>query len=162
VVVQRGSPLVSQLQLPQGVPALLVAVRGLVLGRAHITQFGGHDIWEEEVRRLVVLRCCAVLEVSRLLHMHSIPVSRCLGGGGYDAAAASCIADSPQVMAYLRRFKVLSTGEAQQQRSAGSGGGRAAAASDDDGGSTDEEGGQVRRCADCSGCAALAEGPAGL
>jgi hypothetical protein len=32
------------------VPALLVAVQGSLLGKAHITQFGGHDIWEEEVR----------------------------------------------------------------------------------------------------------------
>jgi hypothetical protein len=48
-VVQRGSPLVSRLQLPQGVPALLVALQGSLLGKAHITQFGGHDIWEEEV-----------------------------------------------------------------------------------------------------------------
>jgi hypothetical protein len=49
VVVQRGSPLVSRLQLPQGVPALLVVLHGLVAGKAHISQFGGHDIWEEEV-----------------------------------------------------------------------------------------------------------------
>jgi hypothetical protein len=63
VVVQRGSPLVARLQLPQGVPALLVAVQGSLLGKAHITQFGGHDIWEEEVRfvayrsMLCVYRC---------------------------------------------------------------------------------------------------------
>lgn len=67
VVVQRGSALVARLQLPQGVPALLVALQGLVLGKAHISQFGAHDIWEEEVRWLgsvelrssnQVLGCC--------------------------------------------------------------------------------------------------------
>lgn len=101
VVVQRGSPLVSRLQLPQGVPALLVVLHGLVAGKAHISQFGGHDIWEEEV------------------------------------------------MAYLRRFKVLSTGDAQQQRSSAARGG------DDDGddrSSEDEDGQAEGRGAPCEVC----------
>jgi hypothetical protein len=50
-VVSRGSPLVCQLQLPHGVPALLVAKHCALLGKAHIQQFGGADIWEEEVSR---------------------------------------------------------------------------------------------------------------
>ncbi|KAF8070999.1 hypothetical protein HT031_001080 [Scenedesmus sp. PABB004] len=49
VVVARGTPLVARLQLPGGVPALLVARDGALLGRAQLSQFGGHDIWEEEV-----------------------------------------------------------------------------------------------------------------
>lgn len=49
VVVSRRTPLVGCLQLPQGVPALLVCREGSVLGKAHISQFGAHDIWEEEV-----------------------------------------------------------------------------------------------------------------
>ncbi|WIA31803.1 hypothetical protein OEZ86_002671 [Tetradesmus obliquus] len=104
VVVQRGSALVARLQLPQGVPALLVALQGLVLGKAHISQFGAHDIWEEEV------------------------------------------------MAYLRRFKALSTGDAQQ-RPARPGASSAAAASDDENGSSDEEDTQADgRDAPCEVC----------
>ncbi|KAF6256722.1 hypothetical protein COO60DRAFT_84517 [Scenedesmus sp. NREL 46B-D3] len=89
VVVQRGSPLVSRLQLPLGVPALLVAVQGSLLGKAHITQFGGHDVWEEEV------------------------------------------------LAYLRRFKVLSAGDAQPRLGHSVAGARVAG--DDDGNSSSEE-----------------------
>lgn len=48
-VVSRGTPLVAQLQLPHGIPALLVVKHGAVLGKAHINQFGGADIWSEEV-----------------------------------------------------------------------------------------------------------------
>jgi len=50
-VVSRGTPLVAQLQLPHGIPALLVVKHGAVLGKAHINQFGGADIWSEEVRQ---------------------------------------------------------------------------------------------------------------
>jgi hypothetical protein len=52
-VVPRGSRLPSELALPGGVPALLVARGGVVLGKAHISQFGGQDIWGEQVRRTV-------------------------------------------------------------------------------------------------------------
>eukprot|EP00775_Hariotina_reticulata_P009687 gene9687-9845_t len=49
VVVSRHSPLVAQLQLPHGVPALLVGRQGAVLGKAPLAAFGrGADIWEEE------------------------------------------------------------------------------------------------------------------
>jgi hypothetical protein len=48
-VVSRNSPLVAQLQLPHGLPALLVAKHCAVLGKAHIHQFGGADVWDEEV-----------------------------------------------------------------------------------------------------------------
>lgn len=49
-LVSRSSPLIAQLQLPHGVPALLVAKHCALLGKAHINQFGGADIWEEQVR----------------------------------------------------------------------------------------------------------------
>jgi hypothetical protein len=50
-----------------------------------------------------------------------------------------------QVLAYLRRFKVLSTGDSQQQPTSAAAGGRGGAASDDDDGSSEEEGVQVSR-----------------
>lgn len=50
-VVSRSSPLIAQLQLPHGIPALLVAKHCALLGKAHIDQFGGADIWDEEVRQ---------------------------------------------------------------------------------------------------------------
>lgn len=57
-VVSRNSPLVATLQLPHGVPALLVAKHGAVLGKAHIHQFGGGaDIRDEEVRGKGVSMC---------------------------------------------------------------------------------------------------------
>jgi hypothetical protein len=49
-VVSRSSPLIAQLQLPRGIPALLVAKHCALLGKAHTNQFGGADIWDEEVR----------------------------------------------------------------------------------------------------------------
>lgn len=55
---------------------------------------------------------------------------------------AACLAVALQVMAYLRRFKVLSTGDAQQ-RPARPDASSAAAASDDENGSSDEEDTQV-------------------
>jgi hypothetical protein len=69
VVVQRGSPVVSRLHLPQGVPALLVALQGSLLGKAHITQFGGHDIWEEEVW-LCAKSFCATLSCTSTVQVH--------------------------------------------------------------------------------------------
>jgi hypothetical protein len=52
--VSRGSSarLAAELGLPHGVPALLVAKGGALLGKAHISQFGGaDDVWDEQVRR---------------------------------------------------------------------------------------------------------------
>lgn len=53
VVVSRNTALVTLLQLPHGVPALLVCKDGGLLGKASIQQFGQHDIWEEEVCMMV-------------------------------------------------------------------------------------------------------------
>eukprot|EP00879_Flechtneria_rotunda_P014721 GHRR01015383.1.p2 GENE.GHRR01015383.1~~GHRR01015383.1.p2 ORF type:complete len:195 (+),score=70.28 GHRR01015383.1:712-1296(+) len=49
VLTSQQSPVVAQLQLPHGVPALLVGRDGCLLGKAHLSQFGRDDIWEEEV-----------------------------------------------------------------------------------------------------------------
>jgi hypothetical protein len=50
-----------------------------------------------------------------------------------------------QVLAYLRRFKVLSTGDSQQRPTSAAAAGRGGPASDDDDSSTEEDGGQVRK-----------------
>lgn len=72
-VVSRSSPLAAQLQLPHGVPALLVAKHGALLGKAHIDQFGGADIWEEEVRQscvdAVLVHGCSMLQT---MCMHDV------------------------------------------------------------------------------------------
>jgi hypothetical protein len=145
-VVSRSSPLAAQLQLPHGVPALLVAKHGAVLGKAHIDQFGGADIWEEEVRwqssvDAALVHGCCMLHVDR----HSArdradqlgpmmrPGSVALCGHTNSVACRAVLSVCLQVLSYLRRFKVLSAGG-----SAESGTSRAAAAQH--GGSSDDDG----------------------
>lgn len=60
-VVSRNTPLAAQLELPRGLPALLVVKHGVVLGKAHISQFGDStDIWDEEVRNAHLVESCSL------------------------------------------------------------------------------------------------------
>lgn len=152
-VVSRSSPLAAQLQLPHGVPALLVAKHGAVLGKAHIDKFGGADIWEEEVRPscvgAVLVHGCFMLQIMCVHDVRERPgqvgcwlcVKTSMGFTVLVVLVACravlwvCL----QVLSYLRRFKALSAGG-----SADSGTSRAASqhgGSSDDGGSggSDEE-----------------------
>lgn len=98
VVVSRSSGIAAQLQLPHGVPALLVCRDGAVLGKAALHQFGQHDIWEEEV--LAYLKRFKVLSAgSSTANGTSRSAAAAGGRGGRRDGSSDADSDSDAIQA---------------------------------------------------------------